>query len=295
LKKVIILLLFYISIAFGQITVNSNITPKKGYIGNSFKYEIEVIFASKYDVEIPKFSDEKIGNFEILSKDISTKRDDKENFVNKLSFEIVTYDTGWQEIPPVQIGFKDTISNSAMEYKYSDAQNIFILSAMDSVKNVVDVKPPFPLKIFSIWDWILIIILLLIVAALIWYGIIKKRKKMIKKEPKYELTPMETAIEELETLKNKDYLDKELWKEFYIELTFIIKKFYEEYYFIHLKESTTEEILPTMKEVIPKKEYKFFKTLFTSSDFIKFAKQESNKKRCESDFSSVEEILKTYK
>ncbi|MEA3499695.1 MAG: hypothetical protein U9R41_01560 [Candidatus Marinimicrobia bacterium] len=295
MKKIIILLIFYFSVAFGQITINSDITPTKGYIGNIFKYEIEVIFSSKYKVEIPKFSDEKIGNFEILSKDISTKRDDKENFVNKLSFEIVTFDTGWQEISPVQIGFQDTVNKSKAEYKYSDAKNVFIFSAMDSVKNVVDVKPPFSLRIFSVWDWIIIVILLSVLAGLIWYGIIKKRKKIIKKEPKYELTPMETTIKELEILKSKDYLENKLWKEFYIELTFIIKKFYEEYYFIHLKESTTEEILPTMKEAIPKKEYEFFKKLFTSSDFVKFAKQESNLKRCEDDFDRVKEIIISYK
>lgn len=294
MKKVIILLLFFISISLGQIKINSDITPKKGYIGNIFKYEIEVIFSSKYKVEIPNFTDEKIGNFEILSKDISTKRNDKENFVNKLSFEIVTFDTGWQVIPQIQIGFQDTLNKSKTKYEYSDVENVYILSAMDSVKNVVDVKPPFSLKIFSVWDWIIIVILLSVLAGLIWYGIIKKRKKTIKKELKYELTPMETAIKELEILKNKDYLVNKLWKEFYIELTFIIKRFYEEYYFIHLKESTTEEILPTLKEIIPKKEYDFFNELFISSDFVKFAKQKSNIKRCNKDFDKVEEIIKLY-
>ena len=272
MKKVIILLLFFISIAFSQITINSNITPTKGYIGNSFKYDLEIIFASKYSIELPKFSDNKIGNFEILSKNILTKRDNENKFVDRLSFEIITFDTGWQEIPPIQIGYKDTLSKSETEFKYSDAKNVYILSAMDSVKNVVDVKPPISLRIFSVWDWILIVILLITIIVLVWYGIVKKREKTIKKEPKYEMTPKETAIKELEILKNKDYLDKELWKEFYIELTFIIKKFYEGYYFIHLKESTTEEILSTMKEVIPLEEYEFFEKLITSSDFVKFAK-----------------------
>jgi len=294
LKKVIITLLLFTSTFFGQITVNSNVTPSKGYIGDNFIYEIEVVFDSKYIIEIPKLSNKKIGSFEILNENISTKRNDKDKFVNKLSYEIVSYDTGWQEIPGIQIGFKDTVENSLMEYTYSDVENIYILSAMDSVKNIVDVKSPIPLKIFSIWDWILIIILVLIIIALIWYGKTKKRKVIIKKEPEYEFSPMEIALNELEILKNKDYLDKKLWKEFYIELTYIVKKFYEEFYFIHLKESTTKEILPTLKEVIPQKEYEFFRILFTSSDFVKFAKQESNLKRCEDDFERVREIINSY-
>ncbi|MEA1986881.1 MAG: hypothetical protein U9N76_05275 [Candidatus Marinimicrobia bacterium] len=294
MRKVIISLLFIITIAFSQIQINTDIKPKKGYIGNSFRYEIEIIFESKYDIEIPKFADARIANFEILSKDISTERNDKTQFVDKLSFELTIYDTGWQEIPPVQIGYKDTLNKLDMEYKFSDAENIYIFSAMDSIKNVADVKPPFSLKIFTIWNWILIVILILVIGYLIWYGIIKKREKTIEKEEKYQFTIMEIANEKLEELRNKNYLEKGMWKEFYIELTFIVKEFYEEYYFIHLKESITEEILPILKTAIPKKEYDFFNKLFTSSDFVKFAKQESTRARCENDFKRVEEIIKLY-
>lgn len=112
-------------------------------------------------------------------------------------------------------------------------------------------------------------ILGLLVVALFVYGISKIRlHRRIRR-----MTPSERALRELVLLIGRKLPEKGLFKDFYIELTMVVRRYIERRYGIRAPEQTTEEFLAAAAahgefDAVSIAELKKF---LTSADLIKFA------------------------
>lgn len=98
------------------------------------------------------------------------------------------------------------------------------------------------------------------------------------------MTPRERALHELELLISKQLIDKGCIKDFYVELTHVVRRYIERKYGIKAPERTTEEFIAEAIALndFPKQYIPQLKEFLASADMVKFAKQEATKATADS-------------
>ncbi len=92
------------------------------------------------------------------------------------------------------------------------------------------------------------------------------------------LSPRERAFVELERLLNQHLLEQGLFKDFYIELTQVVRRYIERSHGIRAPEQTTEEFLAVARDHprFPPEVLGSLRDFLQSADLVKFAGQASN-------------------
>ncbi len=126
-------------------------------------------------------------------------------------------------------------------------------------------------KTVSLWILSMLAGIALLAAAL--FGLTKLSRRLRE----YRMSPVERAIAELQRLLNRNLPAKGLFKEFYIELTMVVRRYIEREHGIRAPEQTTQEFLEAAaqqpsftSEVVTQ-----LKTFLESADLVKFAGQEA--------------------
>ena len=94
--------------------------------------------------------------------------------------------------------------------------------------------------------------------------------RKIKVEPK--LPPHQAALQEIERIKNEKVWQKGQPKEYYTELTDIIRTYIRDRFGFNALEMTSSEIIDKLLEIKDKEAISDLKFLFQTADLVKFAK-----------------------
>lgn len=127
-----------------------------------------------------------------------------------------------------------------------------------------------PVSIKRIFKYVSFVVLIGVIVFLLF-----KAVKFIKfKAALKQMSAHDRAIYELKILASKKLLDKNLFDEYYMELTLIIRKYIERTYGIKAPERTTEEFLheASALENFPKELIPDLRKFLSSADLVKFAK-----------------------
>lgn len=270
-------------------SIRQNVNPQEALIGDPLNYEILVEFAPGTAIEMPRF-DKTIGHFTIINKRVQTRRKENLPFQNKYLFEITAFDTGYQTIPSIQVAFTDTLNHRPTQYVMTDSLFIYFHSALDSLQNIVDIYPPKKLATFTLREWLILLAAGMVIGLLFYFGFKRRKAVPIEKFQRY-ITPEEKAEKALDALDQKKYPLNGQFKAFYLELTYILKQYLEERYFVHILELSTTELLPVLESIITTDEYYALRALLEGADLVKFAKQSSSIERCSEDFQRVSELV----
>lgn len=167
-------------------------------------------------------------------------------------------DTAWSNrltmgVYPLKVTAEDPIAGFA---PVSEPENT----------SVLDVVPDW---IYYYW-WILLLALLLAAAAVWAWLRYKKEGTVLPRKP--EPSPYETAVKALKTLKTKNLWEQGLEKEYFTQLTDILRVYLDRRFGINAMEMTTREIMAALNksDVRDKKEY--IRQILSVADFVKFAK-----------------------
>jgi len=138
----------------------------------------------------------------------------------------------------------------------------------------VSLKPewiPPTAKTVTLW------VVLVILGCLLFVGMVYGLMQISRRVKEYKMSPIERALVELQRLLSRNLPAKGLYKDFYIELTMVVRRYIERTHGIHAPEQTTQEFLlaasqhPLFKhEVLVQ-----LKTFLESADLVKFAGQEA--------------------
>lgn len=244
---------------------------------------LNIVFTMPLDSRViwPFYKDTLTGNIEIIGQSaVDTMINESENLVNMIqSITITSFDSGYYYIPPLKFRYQP-IDDTAFTVVSSMPMYLHVHTMeVDTAQSIKAIKPPLgaPLTFKEILPWLLIALAAAILVFLIIY-IIRKRKK---KEPIFKirtrpvLPPHVIAINELEGLKLKKLWQAGKTKNFYTELTDIVRVYIEGRFGVQAIEMTTEEILEGMKSTDTGKESidKLARTLVLA-DLVKFAKEQ---------------------
>jgi len=276
----IILFFGLTSVAISQmdapISVSSSVDKARIRIGDLIHYSVKVTHDDSVQVEMPGFA-ANLGGFEIRDYELKDPQKQDGRIVNEASYTISTFITGEFEIPPLLIQYTlgtDTTHHVLM----TESINITVESMKASeAGDIRDVKAP--LEIPRQW-WYLIrwmILGMFLVAAIVTGILLYRQYKMGKSLlPVREASPRpahEVAIEALDRLRGSDLLEKGNIKQFYIELSEIIREYIDGRYFVVALEMTTTEVLCGLKEQNLKDDvFHLFQIFLQNCDLVKFAK-----------------------
>ncbi|MFW5759191.1 MAG: hypothetical protein ACOCYO_10960, partial [Bacteroidota bacterium] len=233
--------------------VETNISPQKIEIGEhaelSFMLEIppgttEIIF--------PVFNEKISDKIEIIHYgEADTLPQDEDQIIQiRRWLTITSWESGFHPVEPHKFGFvqnSDTVFFESRPILLEVSE--FALDEQAELKDIKDILKQ-PVTFTEILPWILLVIILGIIAFFLIKYIKKRRKK--KSEPesiweKPEVPAHIAAISSLENLKAKKLWEQGYIKQYYIELTEIIRQYIEKRFEVEALEMTTPETLAALQ------------------------------------------------
>ncbi len=265
---------FFLFSLFSFSQVKSSIDSTKIKIGEQITYKIEVEADTTDLVIFPE--GQTFSPLEMIEsyKADTTKNQAKYKFIKK--YGLTQFDSGSYTIPrqKIIIGTKEYFTDSLKV----EVNNILV----DSTKQgLYDIKPFIKVEKSSSdwWKTALIIIAILALVGFLMYWFIWRKKPLTEEEEIALLPPYERAKMALKKLDESDYLQQAELKDYYSELTFIIRRYLDEKVYDRALESTTDELIYRLKLLrdgnqieLTKGDIKNIETILKRADLVKFAK-----------------------
>ena len=272
MKKLILYFLFSATVFAQQKQVQTSIDTTKNKIGAEFKLTLKTNVDTLSKVVFPNVKN--FGALEVIqSYPIDTiKKNDRYELVKK--YGLAQFDSGKYTIPSVRI----LINSKAF---LSDSLNVEVANVeVDTLKQkMYDIKDIAPAdnSIGDWWKWLLVLLIIAGLGALVYWYVKKHKEK--KEEAEIYKTPIEKATNLLNTLEKKELWQRGEIKEYYSELTDIVRIYIEEAIEVPAMESTTSELIQALKIASLKKKMELSKetidnlfTVLKQADLVKFAK-----------------------
>lgn len=169
-----------------------------------------------------------------------------------------------------------------------------IAQQLYDIKDIINVEKStsFP------WKWILGVALCILLIASLLYWFVWRKKKLTEDEKIALLPPYDRAMIELKKLENSKYLIQDEYKQYYSELTDIVRSYLEEDVHISALESTTDQLIEKLEMLKDAGNLKLdndtinqFKQILQTSDLVKFAKSKPDTSVAEQDRKAIENIV----
>ncbi|MBT8325245.1 MAG: BatD family protein [Winogradskyella sp.] len=290
----VVFMLFSLS-TFAQ--VSSTVDTTKIKIGEQISYEIQVKADSSAFVVFPEGQTfgllEMIESFKI---DTTTEGD---KFKLLKTYKLTQFDSGKYTIPAQKIIINERPF-------FTDSLRVEVASVqVDTTKQgLYDIKPLIEVDKTSSTKWWYILLALLIIAlvAFVLYWFIWRKKPLTEEEEIALLPPYDRAKLALKKLDESQYLIRSEVKEFYSELTLIIRKYLDEKVYDRAMESTTDELIQRLNLLKDANEIplssstiKNLETILKRADLVKFAKSKPDTALAEMDKSTIDKEIDAVK
>ncbi|MFJ1409930.1 BatD family protein [Capnocytophaga canimorsus] len=215
------------------------------------------------------------------------------------TYFLTQFDSGSYTIP------RQKIEVNSKSY-YTDSLWVQVRNIpVDTLKQpLYDIKPimgvekssSFPYQfLFFVFGWLAVLLISILLVLLRK----KKRGFWFKKTP---LPPFEKAILGLKNLQNSKYLIESKHKEYYSELTDIVREYLEDEVRILAKESTTDELLGKIellqesgKLSLSSETITNLRSVLQTADLVKFAKNKPDDNTAENHRVVIEDVVKKTK
>ncbi len=261
-----------------NVTAKATLESSNILLGDQIKLILEVTYPQGTNVSFPSIEKMITPNVELIQKGNMEISNASGNMVRSIESVIVTsFDSGSHVIPPFV--FRYSVGGRT-DFVKTNALSINVKSfKIDESKGPADIKSPYgaPLTLKEILPYILGFIL---IAAIIFFLIyaIPRRKKVLPflfGEEKPTEPPHVIALRELDKIKEKKPWEKGRIKEFYTDISDIMRNYIVQRYQIPALEQTTKETIKEFKRrgnIIDGKSLEQLNQILALADLVKFAK-----------------------
>ncbi|MDP6526048.1 MAG: hypothetical protein QGI24_04880 [Kiritimatiellia bacterium] len=261
------------NMSHGQVEFKVTVSPAKVRFDRDTLVVFRVSAASELTVEIPPL-DDRLEGF-VLSGSFDTEPGERRG---KTTWErharLSPTVSSTYRIAPMAIKVTDRSRNPiAVEWFATRPVTLEAVSPVDGaagneIKPVIEpvwIHPPF--RTVALWFLAGLAVVALVAAAL--WGLKQLHREVVLRR----MSPRERAMRELERLLRMDLVKQDKIKEFYLELTMIVRRYIERRHDIRAPEQTTEEFLVAVRDdsrfsdtVVDK-----LRTFLEAADLVKFA------------------------
>ncbi|VAW15225.1 FIG00936810: hypothetical protein [hydrothermal vent metagenome] len=262
-------------------------------IGEQIKFTITVETDSTTQVIFPEgqtFSP--LETVEAFATDTTRKKD---RITLEKTYALTQFDSGSYKLPAQRID----INGKGF---FTDSLRIAVATVpVDTLaQKMYDIKPMMVVEKSNsaLWKALLGILLGLLVLGGLLYWFVFRKKLLTEKEKVALLPPYERAMLGLKKLENSKYLIQDEYKQYYSELTDIVRSYLEEDVHVSALESTTDQLIDKLELLKDAGELQLdedtilqFKRILQTADLVKFAKSKPETSVAERDRTSIEDIV----
>ena len=266
------LLISFFSIAQTQVKISSD--TNQVYIGDIINVNIQV--RSKEEILWPDI-EEVISPLEIQNLSSIDSSFVNNQYVYSQNLSVQQFDTGLVVLPQLPfVGFEnDTFYSDSLYFTFLAVQ-------LDTTNAIFDIKSPkkVPFNFAEAKPYIYGFFGFILLSLLVYYLIQRFKKKDAAIEEVVELIPCEIeAINALKELESQCLCEKGLVKDHYVQLTTILRRYFDREYEIDTLESTTDETIDVLINLkLDSKLVDDISNLLTEADYVKFAKSKPDTK-----------------
>lgn len=278
---------FFLMGFFTNAQVSTQVDTTKIRIGEQIQYQI--IVDQIEGVQFSKFELDSLRKMEVITSfDIDSL---KNQLVKK--YALTSFDSGRYVLPRQMVIINNTkFLTDSVVIDVGTVQVDTKNPQFFDIKNILEEPYTFADFIKFIWWFLAILFVTGLILAYIF------RKKYTPEEIIARIPPFDLAKQRLQELDSKQLWQHNKIKEYYVELTDIVRSFIEREMHIPALESTTDELLETISDFnenskldIPKETIKKLKILLQEADLVKFAKSKPLSNEIEMHRNEAEHII----
>jgi hypothetical protein len=254
--KKLILLLFISNFAFAQ---TAKLDTNAILIGEQINFSISNPIS---ETEVwPTYDEFLADGIEIIKQG---KLDTNENLISQ-NFIITVWDSGSYYIPPISFS-----ENSKTQGLLLNVQTVILEEGAE----LKDIKQPMkaPIGWSDIWPWLVGIIVLALIIFLLKKYVFNKKDEVKIEKPKVIIPADITAIQQLTALDEAQVWQAGNIKQYYTELSEIIRRYTENRFNFIALELATDEIISELKSKVNNEQLASITILLQRADLAKFAK-----------------------
>ncbi|WP_299117369.1 hypothetical protein [uncultured Winogradskyella sp.] len=288
---------FFLCSFYSFSQVKTEVDTTKIRIGEQINYKIKVEVDSSALVVFPEGQTfTPLEAVEALDID-TTKKDTK--FLLSRVYKLTQFDSGSYTIPRQKI-----IIDEKLFFTDSLRIDVNTIEVDTTKQKLYDIKPIIEVEKSGSnwWKWLLgTLVAIALVAFLLWW-FIWRQKPLTEEEEIALLPPYDRAKLALQKLDESQYLIRSEVKEYYSELTLVIRKYLDEKVYDRSLESTTDELISRLQLLKEGNQFDFSKetlnnleTILKRADLVKFAKSAPDTALIEMDRSTIEKEIESLK
>lgn len=269
------------------------------YAGQPIDYKLKINIPNGFIIDWTNINDTLSRNIEILDKSDVTEtpiNDGKDLVVSRL-LKLTTFDTGYVEIPRINLKYTKS-ANDTNTYEFgTNLIDIYVQGvSIDTTTAYRDIKSPIKQN-FTFEESVPYIGILLILAGIISLIILlvrhfRKKENEDEEHEKPKVPAIITAREKLSQLKDANLWQSGKLKEFYTDLTDIVREYLEGQFNIEAIEMTSDEILTEVRKIdLDSNTFSKLQDTLITADFVKFAKANTTAAQNEESFSNIDTFI----
>ncbi|MFH0947787.1 MAG: BatD family protein [Elusimicrobiota bacterium] len=252
------------------------------------KVKLTIVIKCSEGVKIGQFEPEgNLKSFEIKNYKISKKG-------KKYEYTLSTFLTGIYEIPPFKVKWITPDGKEAESQSSILKLEVVSLLDKESASDIRDIKPPVNFQRGIIFYATIFGCLLLFVGYLIYrYNTSQTDTATVLEKI---IDPYEYIISELQKLQSSNLIEEGKIKEFFIQLSFIVRVYVSKIFAVDILDMTTAETLKTLRKKDADRKFLLqLQDFLETSDLVKFAKYVPDKKEVETIFEDVKTMVEAVK
>ena len=283
----------------GPLTVHVRLDKAKMTIAETFLLEFEAAIEPGFKLQMPKV-DRVLEHFGIVDWDnLGDKLDENNNVVSRYRYRLEPFLSGTFPIPAFAFQFTDVNNTEEKTYELTtepiDIEVTSLLGEQRAELVIADIEDvvPMPKKSSYWWLWVLGIISV-IAGVCFWLYLRQKRVAELVRvfKPAHEI-----AYDRLRDLVKEDLVKKAKIKEFYEQISDILRHYIEHRFNLRAPERTTEEFLIELAtaDILGTDDKTDLGEFLKLSDLVKFAKHNPTTEQIQKTFDLVKNFIEKTK
>ncbi|QWX83433.1 hypothetical protein H0I23_13355 [Cellulophaga sp. HaHaR_3_176] len=296
IKRIAFLYLFFLSfLGFSQNKpqVKSAVDINDIKIGEQISFNVNVVVDSTDFVVFPE--GQTFAPLEMVESFVTDTIHESAKITLIKKYALTQFDSGSYTLPQQRIIINEKpFLTDSVQINVNTVPVDTIAQQLYDIKDIINVEKNTILP----WKWILGIALGILIITGLLYWFVWRKKKLTEDEKIALLPPYDRAMIELKKLENSKYLIQDEYKQYYSELTDIVRSYLEEDVHISALESTTDQLIEKLEMLKDAGNLKLdndtinqFKQILQTSDLVKFAKSKPDTSVAEQDRKAIENIV----